>query len=210
MAQGPQWWSRPVMPPPSRLPLPRTPGWVRPGPLALPVVGAPGIRPLTPSPPPGDPRGLSPLEGRRPCRLQQCGGRSSRPPVLGTPRGPLTPLGPSTPLGSRSPHRQGGSRRSPPPARQASVRCLPHPLSPRPKSRESRAGQPPPSRLHGGSWQRFLGLRLPRSLRLFVLVNIFCSSFRARFLARISLSSGIGGRESVTIPIPCKTSRIRD
>ena len=32
----------------------------------------------------------------------------------------------------------------------------------------------------------------------------FCSSFRARFLARISLSSGTGGRESLTTPILCK------
>ena len=29
-----------------------------------------------------------------------------------------------------------------------------------------------------------------------------CSSFRARFLARISLSSGTGGRESLMIPFP--------
>jgi len=38
----------------------------------------------------------------------------------------------------------------------------------------------------------------------------FCSSFWARFLARISLSSGTGGRESLTIPIPSKVSRKRD
>ena len=37
----------------------------------------------------------------------------------------------------------------------------------------------------------------------------FCSSFWARFLARISLSSRTGGRESLTIPILCKQAAIK-
>ena len=50
-------------------------------------------------------------------------------------------------------------------------------------------------------------------LALFAFLSSFAffySSFWARFLDRSSLSSGTGGRESLTIPIPCKTSSNQD
>ena len=59
---------RPVVPQPSRLPLPRTLGGAHSGPPAPPAMGALRIRLPAPSPPHEDPRGQSPLVGRCPRR----------------------------------------------------------------------------------------------------------------------------------------------
>ena len=70
MAQGPRRWSRSATPPPSRRPPLRTPGEAQMGPPALSAAGALRIRPPTPFPSLGNPRGLSPPEGRCHRRLQ--------------------------------------------------------------------------------------------------------------------------------------------
>ena len=136
------------------------------------------------------------------------GGGSFAPRCLGPLRSLRPPSG-LRPLQDIDPPPTGGTTSSSYPS--SSSQCVP-PLpstSETEVSGESGGGSPAFS-----ASQRFLAevSRRCAFLTLFAFLSsfaFFCSSFRARFLARSSLSSRTGGRESLTIPIPCKRVAIR-
>jgi len=86
--------------------------------------------------------------------------------VVRSPPGAWDPLAASDPprafdpSGISIPPPTGGSRRPPPPRAHRANACLPHPLPPRPKSRENRAEGAPPSQPRSDSWWRSRGTAL--------------------------------------------------
>ena len=201
-----------------RSPLPNPPhpplllGGALLGPPAPPAPGASRTHHPLPFPPLGDPGGQTPLRGSILFIINDNIGGDSLAPRFLRPLGGLRPPRAFDPSGTSIPPPTGGITSS---LSSSSASSLSQCVSPPPSisetevSGDSGAGSPAFSasrRFFSEVSRRLAFLAL---FAFFASLAFFYSSFRARFLARSSLSSGTGGRESLTIPIPYKRMTIK-